>query len=313
MRQLLLVVLFSLLGTGCAVIPKVSSLPAGTFTLEVTSAPTFESIETVIPFDTTESLDFLPESLVTNEVDGAALVFIEKGEFLMGAEPEQGLKICEQSRGGCQLEDFVDEAPVHQVYLSGFWIYKTEVTNLQYSKCQEEGMCPSPEFLEFYTDPQFGNHPVVFVNWFAADGYCNWAGGRLPTEAEWEKASRGTSESIFPWGNEIECGFANIKGCTQGLTMAVGSYPEGASIFGVLDMAGNVTEWVSDWYQSDYYNNSPFVSPLGPSDGELKVARGGSWKNPISGVRTTNRTANFPNISSSGTGFRCVLSSVPNP
>jgi len=200
---------------------------------------------------------------------------------------------------------------VHTVYLNSYWIYQTEVTNAQYRLCVEAEGCALPSFLEFYDQKAFSNHPVVYLSWYDAEDYCQWAGGRLPTEAEWEKAARGDGERIFPWGDNPECGFANMKGCTQGLTAEVGSFPDGASPFGVMDLAGNAAEWVADWYSPVYYLEASSENPRGPSEGELKVARGGSWKNPFSGVRTTNRTANFPEVFSSGVGFRCVVDALP--
>lgn len=215
------------------------------------------------------------------------------------------MTVCEALGLSCEPSDFADESPVHNVKLGGYYMYQFEVTNAQYRVCVEAGVCPSPAFGEFYNDSRFAQHPVVFVDWFAADVYCTWAGGRLPTEAEWEYAAGGTDGRTFPWGEEAECGYGNYSGCTQGLTTGIGSYPEGVSPFGVYDLSGNVTEWVGDWYGN--YPDEPVENPAGPDDGVLRIARGGSWKNPILGVRTSDRTANFPEVSSSGTGFRCVF------
>jgi formylglycine-generating enzyme required for sulfatase activity len=229
----------------------------------------------------------------------------------MGAEPGTGLEICEATSVGCALEDFLDESPQHMVFLDAFWIYETEVTNAQYRLCVEAGTCSLPAFLEFYDQALFANHPAVYVSWFQASGYCNWAGGRLLTEAEWEKAARGDDGRVFPWGDNAECGYANVKGCTQGLTADVGTFTNGASPYGVMDLAGNAAEWVADWYAPNYYQISLEENPKGPDEGEMKVARGGSWKNSFSGVRTINRAANFPEVYSSGVGFRCVLDALP--
>ena len=242
-----------------------------------------------------------------NPVDGTQLIVIPSGIFEMGADPQLGLEICKLYSPDCSLEDFADEAPLHLVDLSSFWIYRTEVTNLQYRLCVDEGDCSPPALPEFFLDDRFSEHPVVYVDWFSAKNYCEWAGGRLPTEAEWEKAARGTDGRLFPWGSEPECGLANVKGCTQGLTSPVGSFTEGASPYGVYDLAGNAAEWVSDWYSPTYYQESPNQDPVGPTTGEMRVVRGGSWKNPFTGVRSTNRSANFPEIFSSGVGFRCVV------
>ena len=229
----------------------------------------------------------------------------------MGAEPEAGLAICEATSVGCAREDFLDESPSHTVFLDAYWIYETEVTNAQYRLCVEAGTCSLPTFLEFYDQEIFANHPAVYVSWYQTSDYCIWAGGRLPTEAEWEKAARSQDGRVFPWGDNADCGYANVKGCTQGLTADVGTYSNGASPYGVLDLAGNATEWVADWYDPNYYQVALEDNPKGPAEGEMKVARGGSWKNPFSGVRTTNRTANFPEAFSSGVGFRCVLDALP--
>ncbi|MBN2043932.1 MAG: SUMF1/EgtB/PvdO family nonheme iron enzyme [Anaerolineales bacterium] len=245
------------------------------------------------------------------ENDDARVVLVQEGSFLMGADAVVGLEICEKSRSGCELADFRDEGPVHSVYLDEFWIGQFEVTNSEYRLCVAAGKCVPPAIQEFYSNPIFDNHPVVFVSWYQADAYCRFVGGLLPTEAQWEKAARGSDERVFPWGNMIECGHANLRGCTEGLTLDVGSFPSGASSYGVLDLAGNAAEWVADWYSTDYYANSPEENPTGPVEGEMKVARGGSWKNLLSGGRATNRTANFPEVFSSGVGFRCVYLQQP--
>jgi formylglycine-generating enzyme required for sulfatase activity len=242
-----------------------------------------------------------------NPVDQAHLVLVPAGEFTMGASLVETMLLCDTIGLVCDEVEFTDESPAHQVFLEDYLIYQHEVTNQQYRLCVENGGCTIPALTEFFNNPNFPNHPVVYVNWFAAVDYCTWAGGRLPTEAEWEKAARGISGDLYPWGNNFECGFANYDECTRGLTVEVGTFPEGASPLGVEDMAGNATEWVYDWYLEDYYSESPLKNPQGPETGEMRVARGGSWKNPLLGVRTTNRSANFPEVYSSGTGFRCVI------
>ena len=226
----------------------------------------------------------------------------------MGADPQVGYQVCIESRAGCSLEDFLDEAPKHTVFLKGYWIYTYEVTNEQYRMCVAEKGCTEPAFTEFYNNPSYSDHPVVYVGWQAASQFCQWAGGRLPTEAEWEMAALGSTGWIFPWGDEPDCTKANFSGCTFGeVTLPVGSYPLGASVFGVMDLAGNAAEWVADWYDPEYYAVSPVTNPAGPEDGKLKAARGGSWKNPAVGVRSSNRGANYPEVYSSGVGFRCVV------
>jgi eukaryotic-like serine/threonine-protein kinase len=165
-----------------------------------------------------------------NDVDGAMMMYVPEGEFLMGSE-----------------EGDSDESPEHTVYLDAYWIYKNEVTNKQYRACIEAGECVGD--INFYNE---NDHPVKFVDWYEADAYCTWAGGRLPTEAEWEKAARGHDGRAYPWG-EISptCALAQFRACNY-QTKPVGSFPEGASPYGALDMAGNVWEWVADWYDVNF-------------------------------------------------------------
>jgi sulfatase modifying factor 1 len=248
------------------------------------------------------------EGLDINPIDGAALVLVPAGSFKMGADPQISYVICTEYRDDCQQDDFIDEQPVHTVSLDAFWIYKTEVTNRMYRACVESGGCVLPAFTDFFNDGPFLEHPVVYVSWYAASDYCSWAGGRLPTEAEWEKAARGDDDRMFPWGDDAaDCPHANLDGCSPEMTMPVGSLAAGASPYGVLDLSGNAAEWVADWYDQKYYLLSPAENPQGPGNGELKVIRGGSWKNPGVGLRVTNRGANYPEIFSTGIGFRCVI------
>jgi iron(II)-dependent oxidoreductase len=247
-------------------------------------------------------------SAVFKEQDAELVwVAVPAGVFVMGADEMEALAACQTSRADCTAEDVADEGPARVVNLDEFEILQTEVTNDQYRQCVAAGACSPPALGEFYKDARFGDHPVVYVDWYQAAAFCTWAGGGLPTEAQWEMAARGTDGRTYPWGEEAACGYANVTGCTQGLTMPVGSFPPGASPYGVLDLAGNASEWVRDWYDPEFYENGVDENPLGPETGELKAARGGSWKNPLAGVRVTNRQANFPEVFSSGVGFRCVI------
>lgn len=198
-----------------------------------------------------------------------------------------------------------DEQPPHLVKLDAFWIMQTEVTHAQYARCVEDGACTPPN-SQRWTDPAFANHPVVNVDWEQANAYAKWLGRRLPTEAEWEMAARGMDERIYPWGNEPPdetlANFNFIKGDTA----PVGNYPDGASPFHAFDMAGNVEEWVADWYANDYYATSPAENPQGPESGIQRVVRGGSYNSNANGIRTTARGKALPNGDYPSVGFRIV-------
>jgi formylglycine-generating enzyme required for sulfatase activity len=228
-------------------------------------------------------------------------IYIPEGTFQMGCDPLHN--------DGYTCPD--RELPLHTVYLDTYNIDATEVTNHLYSQCMAAGVCsvpPSP-----YDDLNYANYPV-WVDWYQAVDYCTWAGGRLPTEAEWEKAARGSSDTRpFPWGDQSpDCTLVNFSidfnaGITcHGFYNVVGSYPLGASPYGVLDMAGNVWEWVNDWYSETYYSISPSENPTGPSSGMDKVIRGGDWYSEPIYIRVTYRHAIKPVPEPYMFGFRCV-------
>lgn len=206
--------------------------------------------------------------------------------------------------------DNTDEMPMHTVDLADFWMQQTEVTNTAYGRCITANVC-TPPANQRWNDATYANYPVTNISWNQANQYATWVGGRLPTEAEWEKAARGTDARIYPWGEqEISDELLNYN-FVKGDTMPVGSYPAGAGPYGTLDMAGNVEEWVADWYGDTYYASAPAQNPLGPETGIFRVVRGGSFNSKRVDVRTTVRGKALPNSRLPGVGFRVVLPGTP--
>jgi formylglycine-generating enzyme required for sulfatase activity len=264
----------------------------------------------------------VPHGVMTSEIDSMEMVYVSAGEFTMGAEASQGYQICVEKlgEGNCELDWFEDEEPVHIVTLDAFWIDKTEVTNVMYRLCVAVGVCAEPSNTRYYNDDDYADHPVVYVSWYDTNDYCSWADRRLPTEAEWEKAARGTSGRIYPWGDTFDGNRVNFcdQNCTYDwadsdyndgyqLTAPVGSFPDGASPYGLLDMLGNVWEWTLSLYH-DY--------PYDPLDGrnELdangsRVLRGGSWHHHLLNVvRAAFRVGSAPDTTNGFIGFRCASS-----
>jgi formylglycine-generating enzyme required for sulfatase activity len=278
--------------------PEVSAAQPASTERVVDESVTVEPTQTATP-----SLTATPElgvgSTQVSEIDGMKLVYVPSGEFEMGSE-----------------DGTSDEEPVHTVYLDGYWIDESEVTNAMYAACVADGDCEKPNDSSsvsrdsYYGNSGYDDYPVIYVNWVQADGYCAWGGRRLPTEAEWEKAARGTDGRTYPWGEGIDCSLANYDPADYcvGDTNEAGSYPDGASPYGALDMAGNVWEWTADWYDEDYYSSSPSSNPAGPSSGYKRVVRGGSWVNDGWSVRSAFRFRSDPVNGSSYLGFRCARS-----
>ena len=226
-------------------------------------------------------------------VDQMVIVYVPSGNFLMGSSEEDlqtALQTCTQFWFDCDLDDFNYEEPQHKVFVDGFWIDQTEVTNDQFLSCVSAGGCEKPHCL---SELQFNRseQPVVCVDWYQAEAYCNWAGGRLPTEAEWEYAARGKKGTLYPWGDEFVGEWLNYcdQSCNrphsdpgwddgQNYTNKVGSYDKGISWCKAADLAGNASEWVGDWF-ADYARGWK-IDPPGPEDGELKTIRAAPGSKP---------------------------------
>jgi formylglycine-generating enzyme required for sulfatase activity len=221
------------------------------------------------------------------------MVCVPGGSFQMGSE-----------------EGHDDEQPVHTVTLDAFWLDQTEVTNAQYQQCVAAGHCEASSHAG--TSMFNGDaYPVEGVSWHDAVDYCSWAGGQLPSEAQWEYAARGPEALVYPWGNDWREAVANCDedDCKDGYetTAPVGSFPEGASWVGAQDMAGNVWEWVADWYAEDYYSQAPENNPPGPTEGQSKALRGGAWLYDTNYLRSASRVRDTPSNAYYDFGFRCLL------
>jgi formylglycine-generating enzyme required for sulfatase activity len=242
----------------------------------------------------------------TRPADGMVMVYVTGGEFKMG-----------------RAWDLADHA--HTVELDSYWIDQTEVTNVHFRRCVEAGACRAPTSCSWgeptYGDESKADHPVICVTWQAAGDYCRWAGGRLPTEAEWEYAARGPDSAVYPWGDEFDGTRLNScdVNCTHegqrvidyddgyAQTSPAGSYPTGVSWCGALDMAGNVWEWVADWHGP--YPLTRQTNPTGPESGSERLIRGGSWfdDNEFGFLRADNRHPYDPRADNNLIGFRCVV------
>jgi formylglycine-generating enzyme required for sulfatase activity len=281
------------------------------------------------------NLDSSPDiATQVSEKDGMTMLYVPEGEFLMGVPLDAP-----------GADD--DEKPQRKVYLDAFWIDQTEVTNEMFERFVRgtgyetdaekedwgwvciDGNCNKteganwlhPHGAQSHLDG-LEKHPVVQVSWYDAQAYCEWAERRLPTEAEWEKAARGTDGYHYPWGKQDIAGTlvnfcdsnCSLPNADQSIddgyefTAPVGSYPAGASLYNALDMAGNVWEWVADWYDERYYQNAPLRNPQGPDYGESRTQRSGSWDNGIDLLNAANRVPALPSDRNYSRGFRCATS-----
>lgn len=281
------VIFMVLVGAGCA--PSTPENIASTTTSPTVTIPA----ATEIPF--TEAPVLVPTASLSMEigsthayVDGSLLVAVPEGEFLMGGDPDN---------------------PEHKVFLSDFWIYSTEVTNQQYSLCESLGECtpPDPDDNPSYADKLHANDPVVGVTYEQAAAYCSFVNGRLPTEAEWEKTARNLENDLYPWGGmEPSCDLLNFGNCVGNITNVV-NYKNGASPYGALDMSGNAFEWVADWFDANYYDNSPSENPQGPASGMMRSVRSSSYASDAGQVAVMIRSSEDPQSHRPDLGFRCVV------
>lgn len=266
--------------------------------------------------------DFFPDV-----PEWGAMVDVPAGTFMMGCDP--------QHNGGypCSFED----TPLHEVYLDAYQIDKYEVTNQEYRACVDAGACALPRKFgsasrnTYFYDPQYAYYPVIFVSHWDAQDYCAWVGKRLPTEAEWEKAARGPIDTrAFPWGDEgVDCTRANHMCFDAEDTMPVTDYPAGQSPYGLMNVSGNVWEWVQDYYYDFYYAMSPYMNPVLTTSLQNETipyftVRGGCFRNVWWYLRTSHRKAghwgdnvtestnDMPRFRSNMYGFRCARD-VPTP
>lgn len=275
-------------------------------------------LEPIDPLSLTQSNQPQPirSNNETNSIDNAQVIHIPAGTYIAGITSHQYSELADQGAS----KDLLDSSqPSHEVTLDDYKIYKTEVSNGMYSNCVDANICKAPlnysseTHANYYNNPDYSDYPVVFVTWYMSQTYCQWAGGRLPTEAEWEYAARGPQEFLFPWGDNMpNSELANI-GTLYPDTTPVDSFTLGESPFGLLNMVGNVWEWVQDWYKADYYSsNSIWINPSGPDfgddlNGQLKAGKGGSYWISIGNSSPGLRDWYQADLAGSAVGFRCVI------
>ena len=258
--------------------------------------------------------------------DGMTMINVSSGTFRMGstqAEIEDAIILCKQHYSNCNRWYYQRESPQHMVFLDGFWLDQTEVTNTQFRQCVEDGECSEPLACKkgepTYDDPSKSDHPVVCVSWDEAQAYCEWTGGRLPTEAEWEYAFRGENGFIYPWGNAFDGTKLNYCDANCDIphadnhyddgyqkTAPSKSFPQDVSWGGALGMSGNVSEWVADWFGK--FSPESFSNPVGPTSGSQKMVKGCSWFFHPAYCRGAARASVDPDTRYDYLGFRCVIS-----
>lgn len=279
------------------------------FTLSILSLLVFACYD---PADT-PLVGPLPIKTITTPKDNAIMVYVPAGEFLMGTS-DADIEYYKEIFPLRDIARFDNERPQRTVFVDAFYIDKLEVTNKQFKQfLTETGYIPK-HYLDYppYNTPNF---PAAVLEWEDAVAYAEWVGKRLPTEAEWEKAARGTDGRIWPWGNEwddTKLSGNDGTGLKDGYkeTAPVGQFPQGASPYGALDMAGNLWEWVSDWYDANYYRIAPTnINPKGPETGDGHVLKGGGWAENLDFTRCANRLGGNPG--SLLRGFRCAMDAPP--
>jgi len=257
--------------------------------------------------------------MVTLRTPGPEAILLRAGTFTMGSTPTEILEArasCALSPPGreCGVPTFEDEYPAHEVYLRDVWIDRTEVTLARYRRCVAAGACLEPPYASGAARFDRPELPVVMVSWYDATAFCAWAGGRLPTEAEWERAARGSKGRHYPWGNLWNPTLSNhgkldwdeLDPSDGFLELApVGSFPNGRTPDGILDLIGNVEEWVMDYYAPRYPDVSA-VNPHGPATGDARVLRGGGYVHSRPSSRASARRFDLPSIRRPWRGFRCA-------
>lgn len=281
---------------GVSVVLADSTAPIQTFVPTAAGEYVFALVVNDGQTNSLRALVRIEASIAPQELDG--MVQIPAGAFDMGSDLGAD-----------------DEKPVHRVELSAFWLDKTEVSVAAFAACVEAGACAEPPAATGCNSAQLdrADHPVNCVDWAQAETYCLWNGKRLPTEAEWEKAARGTDGRRFPWGNDLpDRERLNYNDNLQG-TAAAGSFEGGASFYGVLNMGGNVSEWTADRYDAAYYSLSPTVNPQGPASGDFRAVRGGNWQIgvPVAVLSATIRGRFVPTTAAPTLGFRCAANDNP--